>query len=554
MEKAEHAETDWQRLHPFTLVYRALRSIPQLLFAFIPILWSTSGRATAIASLVLTIGFGVFVVPFLAAQYARFRYRVTQREIIIRSGVFSQQVRNIPIDKIQRVEILQPMLARLFKTSRVLLMTAGGAGAEGVLEYVSIEEAHHLRAAIRTSQEQKQDAVEAAPALPDASAALAPAATLFTLTPGLLLRQGMMRFSLVYIALAFSFLQMVDIQLVDIVDFFIEQRYTPYADYLPDSPALTALLTFGLAFALSWVAGIITTANAYHGFTLTREGRDKLYTRRGLLSRYERTIPLRKVQAVVFRSNAVMRHYGYTRLSAQTMGLDENARGAAPVVPFAPETETLQLTEHVFGYHAPDALNPVSPLFFRRASVRYLAGLLLLVVAPAWWLPEALWGLLAAPVVVALAWAQYKTHRYHFDGATVVVQHGAFWRKRWAIPLSRAQAFDLSATYFQRRLGLVTLHLDTAGASELGGPLVRDLDSATGEALLHALRAAFPLQPRGSLYPFSVAHQPEVEHDGDDLAHRGLLHIEDRPADGERPRSGADYPEPPGEAHRKRPE
>ncbi len=545
--------TDEHRLHPFSLFHRALRAIPQLLYAFVPILLSTKGRTTAIASLVVTVGFGVFVVPMIVAQYLRFRYRVTDREIVIQSGVFSRQVRNIPIDRVQRVEISQPLLARLFKTARVELMTAGGAGAEGVLEYVSIAEAHRLQGLVRVAQQEPSVTLEGQPHAEPMDAALpaqAPAEALFRLTPALLVRQGMMRFSLVYIALAFSLLQMFNIDLVEVVDFFVEGQYAPYADYLPDSPLWTGVLTLVLALVLSWLAGIATTVNAYAGFTLTRDDAGKLRTARGLLGRFERTIPLRKVQALVLKANAVMRHYGYTRLSAQTMGLDAQARGAAPVMPFAPENAALALARDVFGYHAPAALTPVSPHHLRRLLVRYLVVLAVAAAAPAYWWPDALWLLALAPLLVWTAVAQHRAHGYAFDGSTLVVQRGAFWRTRWAVPLSRVQVFETSATYFQRRLGVVSVYLDTAGASELGGPAIDDLDAVTGAALFDALRARFRLQPRHRLRPFAVADEAEVEHHGHGFAERGLLDVEGRPPDRERPRGGADEAQPPRETGR----
>ena len=487
----------------------------------------------------------------LVAHYMRFRYRVTSREIVLRSGVFSQQTRNIPIERIQRVEILQPLLARLFGTARVLLMTAGGAGAEGTLEYVSLAEARHLRETIREFQSGTAATTRPrAPGAAETDAATPTARTpalLFHLTPALLARQGMMRFSLVYIALAFSALQWLDIQVEDIIDFFLQQRYAAYADYLPQSPAATALLTLLVALALSWLAGIATTVNSYHGYTLTREGADKLHTARGLLGRFERTIPLRKVQALVFRQNPIMRRWHYTRLSAQTMGLDEQARGAAPVVPFAREADALAMAEDVFGYHAPAQLAPVSPFHFRRTALRMLVGLAVVVGALAFWTLEALWGLLLAPLLVWLAWAQYRAHGYYFDGTMLVVQQGALWRTRWAVPVSRAQTLSMDATLFQRRLGLATLSVDTAGASELGGPRIRDLPADTAHALLRALRDAFRQQPRGLARPFAVAHQSEVEHDGSRFAERGPLEVEKRPAERERPGGGPDQAQPPRE-------
>ncbi len=527
-----------QRLHPFTLGYRVLRSLPQLLIAFVPIVFSTSGRTAALASLVVTVGFGAFFVPLLVAQYARFRYRVSPGEITIQRGVFSQQTRVIPIERIQRVEIVQPLLARVFGTARVDLMTAGGAGAEGTLEYVSLAEAHRLRDAVRAGGGRgAREAMEGATA-PAAASAPETAAPLFRLSFGDLLRKGALRFSLAYIAVAFSLLQSANVGVEDIVDFFLQHRHEAYARYLPSSALGTALVTLAVALVLSWLAGLATTVNGYYGFTIFREGPGKLRTVRGLLGRSERTLPLRKVQALVFEANFLMQPFGYLRLAAQTMGLDDKARGAAPVIPFGRAARVAGFARDHFGYRPPPGLLAVSPFFRRRALVRLHVALVVAACGPAFWLPEALWLLALSPALVLLASAQYRAHGYYFDGEAIVVQRGALWQRRWAVPLARAQSFSLSATYFQRRLGLVTLHLDTAGAMEMGGPAIRDLEQATGQALFALFRAGFQR-------PGAVADEAEVEHDGHGFAQRRPLQVEHRPPDGKRPRGGADEAEPP---------
>ena len=69
-------------------------------------------------------------------------------EIRIDSGILSRIHRSIPFDRIQDVDITQPLLARAFGLARVKFETGGSAGAkedEGVLQAIALTRAQDLR-------------------------------------------------------------------------------------------------------------------------------------------------------------------------------------------------------------------------------------------------------------------------------------------------------------------------------------------------------------------------------------------------------------------------
>jgi membrane protein YdbS with pleckstrin-like domain len=75
---------------------------------------------------------------------------------------------------------------------------------------------------------------------------------------------------------------------------------------------------------------------------------------------------------------------------------------------------------------------------------------------------------LAACVLMALlaGWLParlYSAHRYRVNDVYLELCSGIFWRKSVLIPISRVQHLDLQRGPFERRFGLATLQVHTAG-------------------------------------------------------------------------------------------
>ena len=69
---------------------------------------------------------------------------------------------------------------------------------------------------------------------------------------------------------------------------------------------------------------------------------------------------------------------------------------------------------------------------------------------------------------LALSWvwpdAYYRRLRYGTDGSGIAIERGIFWRSRIAVPRARVQHTDVSQGPLQRRFGVGTLKLYTAGS------------------------------------------------------------------------------------------
>ncbi|NHT18875.1 PH domain-containing protein, partial [Cellulomonas sp. IC4_254] len=103
------------------------------------------GRAwLVIAGLVVVvalIGFG-----YSAIAWRMTRFAVTDEAVHLRSGVVFRQQRQARLDRLQAVDVVQPLLARIIGLSELRLEVAGGAGSAVSLAFLREAEAEQLRA------------------------------------------------------------------------------------------------------------------------------------------------------------------------------------------------------------------------------------------------------------------------------------------------------------------------------------------------------------------------------------------------------------------------
>ncbi len=489
-----------QMLHPMTLIQRFLVSLPAFVLLLLPVI--RSGGSAEFVPILAVVLYGVLALPLIFLRYFRFRYQITEREVLIHSGVLTRQHRSIPLERIQNIEIEQSLLPRLFGTAKVKIETAGSAQTEGVLEYVSLATARNIREIVRTYQRQQSERIEPGPAVGNLSGseipvafAAAPAAdpreVLLDLPLYRVLLVGMLRFSLLYIALVFSALQQLNPDPDEIELWLTRGFLQPIAEFAIASPWLLTAMAIGMAILLSWVAGILVSFNKYFNFTLWLEG-NKLHKRSGFLTLSEGTIPLKRVQALLFRANALMRHFRWYALQLQTMGLESAQKGEQLAAPLARLTEAQAIGQRIYPFEMPAAFHPVSRLTIRRAIIRFTVLLGLGMAALAYWAGVAVaWLLLLLPLIVVYAYMRYRNMGYAYDDTTLFVRKGVFIYTVWVIPIARFQVLYTSSSFFQRRLGLQTVYADTAGAGSVASAEIFDLPADEAGRLVDALYARF---------------------------------------------------------------
>lgn len=488
-----------RRLHPLTLVQRVLKSLPALFFVLLPFLAGSSDTDNWFTLTFLAL-YAAVALPMIGLQYLRFHYWITPREIVIHSGVLTRRKRSIPLDRIQNIVIERSLLPRLLGTAKVKIETAGSKASEGVLEYVALDEAQRIQQDVRSHRQGlaalAPEATAEEAATPEPAAAEEAEQQLFTMTLPRILLSGAFRFSLLYLALIFSGLQYVmdalDFAPEDVADWLLNGGLQPLADAAQASPWMLGVVTVVAAMLFGWLTGIAINLNKYYGFRLWLDG-DKLHRRHGLLTVSEGTIPLKKVQSLILRSNPLMRRFGWCRLELQTMGYDVEKQGYQVAVPFARKEEILELARHIRPFALPATFTPVSPITIRRIFIRYSVALLAALVPLAYFWRPALWGMLGIPLLLYLAFLQYRNHGYALHDDILYVRRGVFQHYVWVVPVDKFQVFYTAGTFFQRRLGLRSLVIDTAGAGSFRFPQIVDVVEDTAEDFTRTLYDRFQI-------------------------------------------------------------
>jgi putative membrane protein len=467
--------TDLMGLDSRSVPYRVLENSVRIagIIVFSLVFGGGGGQQGAVSTLVF-IAIGVLAVAAWETAYVkRFSYQVAGDTFDIQSGVFSRREREIPFERIQNVDIAQNVVQRAIGIAEVRIETAGGGTSEARLQYVSRGEATRLQELISS---RKHEGTERDPGASDD--------ILFELDDrelGILgLTSANFRFFGVVIVL-FSVLGSAGAQ---------------QSEMAVPQPRMQLLLLLGPALGLAalvvlWVLSGVRAVLRYYGFRLLRHDEELRYER-GLLQRYNGTIPLSKVQTLMIRENFLARAAGYANLVIETAGYSpgQGSDSVESAVPIARRDRVFALA---------DTIEDVGEISFerppRRARTRYLARytiVVALVVAVAgayhvvsgqlgdWYLAAAVWVLV--PPAAHLKW---KHLGYHYDDRHVVTRRGFWTRRTTIVPYYRVQTVSDSQTVFQRRRDLATLVVDTASSGGFwgGNAVALDIDIDVARSL-----------------------------------------------------------------------
>lgn len=496
---AAETEADWQRLHPATLALAIVKLGPRSL-NFLP----------AVAALGFT-GNWVWIVPAVLAfllfsllaawlHWLRFRFHVGADEVVIESGVLSRQHRTIPFDRIQDVSIEQGLVARALGIAKVGFETgAGGAGKENEanLDAIGLHAAQALRTTIRAHRSAPVAATAASPApAAEGDTAAAPAVLpdedrlLFAMGPRRLLVAGLFNFSLAALAVVGAGMQFFDDLLpfdfnvfdprdwIDVAGQYGLDQWVIAHRWIAGVGALISLLFIGFA------SGIATMIFANWNFRLTREPR-ALRRTRGLTTRTDVAIPVRRVQAAILVTGWFRKRFGWHQLRLQSLASDGGKERDHEVVPFARLDEIDPVLSEIAIPRAEGDADwqhshrIVALGGFVGAAGATLGGL----TAFAFGQPL---GLLGPAIGALIALGSLVAARFHLWvdlGDRVAIRRGMWKPKTTLLPHASVQSADLKTDFILRPLGLATLVFGVPGGSSLASHEIPAIPRCVAEEL-----------------------------------------------------------------------
>jgi len=464
------SEARERRLHPLSFAFLLGEHLKTLFLPLVVLVFTGRHNDNDLYALVGVVGLASYSI----AQYFTYRYRVEADSIVVRSGVFQRNLRHVPFARIQNVAVHQNLLHRLFGVAEVSLESAGSAKPEAHMRVLRLRDAQELERQVRRGGPRAQppasvgaDGAPLAAAEPAAEQVLLALPTAEVLRLGIASNRGMLIVGGAFAALA------------QMGDNLIGRGFAATGAWLSGHAGELALST-GL-----WVAAIAVFAFAaliglrllstiwallqFHGFRLS-ESEGRLSMQRGLFTRVRATVPRHRIQAWSLHEGLVQRWLGRRSLRVDSPVVESGhgeKHALKDLAPIATPARIDALIDGLLPRHAwpMHAWQPLHPQAWRR---KFTVPAVLLLVATALLAylrgMEALWALLLLPLLALRGWWWARNSAWAIaDG--LVAFRGGWLTRYWRFAETRKlQALELRQSPFDRRLGMATLHFDTAGA------------------------------------------------------------------------------------------
>lgn len=474
-----------RRLHPWSWLFVLVAQLKQFLVPLVAAFFF--GQRADNNELWPLIGVGVLAL-ISVLQYFTYRYQVGSDGITIRSGWLHRSRREIPFARIHNVVVQQSLLHRLFGVAELRLESAGGQKPEAQMRVLRMDDALALEQLIRhRGHAPAPDAIDAPPD-----------DVLLALSPGELVRLGLIsNRGLIVIGGAFAFASQTSPRLIPNLFESWGEALFGWAGTHHFGPTQYALAAASLLLAFVALLRLLSIALAllqYYGFTLSEHGR-RLTVERGLLARTRTSAARRRIQAWTLHEGVLHRWFKRRSLhidSAVGEQQGQPQRALRELAPIATPQACDELIRHLLpadaGWNALD-WQPLHPRAWRRLCKPGVVFALIATIALTW--RFGAWGLLAllwAPWSIYAARQHARRAGYALN-ARLVALRGGWWSRYWRFAeLDKLQVLRLEQTLFDRRHGMATLWLDTAGASALAPPLrIRYIAEADARALFARL-------------------------------------------------------------------
>ena len=486
----------WRRTTPFAIVFFIRDTISQinmwgqLLASFG--LAALLVRARPLLGKVLPAAI-LLVVVVAVLRYWFFRFRLGEDRILIRKGVLRKTSIDLPLERVQGINIERSLTDRVLGLVTIMVDTAGSDGVEARIPSVHAAFADQLRAKVGVARgegpagpadgEDSADVPSEAQATDPRDSAESPQEVIMKLHAGDMVRIGLQPvagFLLSVIVIVFArdprdMLRYLAGQYGILEPIGREQVPPDYATGLADV-IFRAGIAAGVVTLIA-AGGIYGAFKTYYGFTLFRE-RDAYRTRGGLFSLKEVVVQSVKIQQFTLSQNLLARWFRRFRLSIHPASDDIDVL----VVPLLGARMAEALRTEVFGREGRGltllpqhrSLVRVSRQYIRARALKI--GIAPAVVVPALGLPIAgpsagwaefsvIWILACLLVCGLIALQGWRQLGYVYDDDGMAIRSGFVERKVDALLFRKAQSVKVTRSPLQRRKGLATL--EVALASEV---------------------------------------------------------------------------------------
>lgn len=469
-----------QRTAPLGLLVRLVDSVRKAILPAIGVFFVADEVREALGFLPL-LGLVVLAIGGITwLGWWKTTYRVGEEDIRVESGIVSRQARSVPYERIQDVSLEQPLIARAFGLVRVKFETGAGGGEDLNLAYVGEAEAGRLRDTVRARKEEPVAAVEDDEALdtPDKH-------PLFTMDDKRLLRFGLFEFSLVIFAVLLGATQQLEWILPfeiwddEVLEPIVRGQGERFVAMGLVAAVLSALAGVVGVIALGLVTGVVQTFVRDYGFRLDRTAKG-FRRRRGLFTKTDVVMPVRRVQAMKVGTKWFRRLFGWHSLKFVSLASDAK-KASHVVVPFGQVAEIEPVAQAAQIALPPDDLDWVRPTPRAWIDSGLMFSALIIAIGSVvattinGWLLAATIPLVA--IVVGLSLFSWRRHRHATALDQVFVRTGILSPQVTTAPRIKLQSVEITQGPIAQRRGYATVQFGLAGGTmEIPGLPIADAE------------------------------------------------------------------------------
>lgn len=473
----------WIRLSPRAL---AVRPVTDLLRSA-PVLIGAVYEGERGHNIYWGLGFAAFAVLSSIWRWFGTKYQVTAERVYVRRGLLAPRVLSTPRAAVRSVDLTAHAVYRLLGVAEVKIGTGRNDKREGEnfkFNALRVADAEALRRSLLTPANRPSGLSRPHRAESETDSGSDSATE--TETEIVRLRASWIRFApltltgLVILGVLVGFATQTEHDSgVDLASIGPVHTVTHDLARMPLGEAVPlAALILLVALVLISVLGYIAV---FWNFRLVRTGTGVLRVTRGLVSTRATTIDESRLRGIELSEPLSLRTAGGARCLAITTGLRVGGgaeRGGSVLVPPAPRGVAYEVASGILG--VPEelfsaALIPHGRTARRRRVIRALVPLLLLCLAvftPLELLHVRLTPWLAiVPAILCLLGVLLGRDRYRglghlLTGQWIVLSTGSLVRRRSVLHVDGIVGWRLRQSWFQRRLGLVSVTATTAAGKQ----------------------------------------------------------------------------------------
>ena len=384
------------------------------------------------------------------------RYQVAEGYVRLNSGFLFKQQRQARLDRVQAIDIVQPLLARIFGLAELKFEVADAGESAVRLAYLRMDDARQLRAAILA----RAAGVVPDPARAGEAAAEAPEHAVLTVPPRRLIGSLVLSEQSVFIVAGAA---------ASVVLSALTENRSFYLFLIPA--------------ALGIAAGYWNSINRGYNFTAAISP-DGIRLRYGLLDTQAQTLPPGRIQALRVSQPPLWRIFGWYRIQVNVAGYgaagsDGESASRTTLLPVGTFPEVLTMLSLVL----PDPGTP-DPVGTFTAGIVGIAGPDEGAGVPG--ASDA--GFVTTPrrarFLAPLGW---RRNGFTATGTALLIRSGRWWRHLVVVPHQRTQSMALEQGPLARRVRVADLVLHTTAGPVSPRLIQAGLDEA--RALLDAQAA-----------------------------------------------------------------